>query len=118
MLQHMDKKSFQTQLGNKVRLYRKSLTLSQEQLAEVADVHPTFISNIERGKVSVSAFYIYKISDALGVRIVDLLDFQEGNEEDSDLRNDLLDISARIRNLEHSRRNLIIAAIKGMLINN
>ncbi len=123
MLQHifiayvatMDKHSFQTELGRQVRQYRKAQELSQEQLAEMADLHPTFISNIERGKVNVSAFCLYKIADALGMRVVDFfpnLNSTVGNQE---FENGLLLILNKIRKLEHNKRDLIISAVKGML---
>lgn len=35
--------------GKRLREVRKAKLLTQEALAEAADVHPTFISNVERG---------------------------------------------------------------------
>ena len=46
-------KEFRVQFGKAVRRRRLKLGLSQEDFAEKADVHRTYISSIELGKVSV-----------------------------------------------------------------
>lgn len=47
--------------------------LSQEKLAEIVDLHRTYISGIERGMRNVSLHNIEKIAEALDVGVVDLL---------------------------------------------
>lgn len=47
--------------------------LSQEKLAEIVDLHRTYISGIERGMRNVSLRNIEKIAEALDVGVVDLL---------------------------------------------
>lgn len=37
-------------LGQRIRHYRKQQKLSQEKLAELSDLHPTYIGQIERGE--------------------------------------------------------------------
>jgi transcriptional regulator with XRE-family HTH domain len=37
-------------LGDSIRQHRKRAGLSQEQLAEKADLHPVYIGKIERGE--------------------------------------------------------------------
>jgi transcriptional regulator with XRE-family HTH domain len=55
------------QLGHSVRQARKGLGLSQEQLAEKAGLHWTYVGGIERGERNVSLMNIVKIARALGV---------------------------------------------------
>jgi transcriptional regulator with XRE-family HTH domain len=55
------------QLGKAVRQKRLSLGLSQEALAERADLHWTYIGGIERGERNVSLVNIVRIARALGV---------------------------------------------------
>jgi transcriptional regulator with XRE-family HTH domain len=55
------------QLGKTVRQKRHSLGLSQEALAERADLHWTYIGGIERGERNVSLINIVKIARALEV---------------------------------------------------
>ena len=53
------------QLGATVRKRRVALGLSQEQLAERADLHWTYIGGIERGERNVGLLNIVKIARAL-----------------------------------------------------
>jgi transcriptional regulator with XRE-family HTH domain len=55
------------QLGKTVRQKRLSLGLSQEALAERANLHWTYIGGIERGERNVSLINIVKIARALEV---------------------------------------------------
>ncbi|MCI0402288.1 MAG: helix-turn-helix domain-containing protein [Acidobacteria bacterium] len=46
--------------------------MTQEQLAEKADLHWTYISSVERGQRNVTITNVVRIADALGVRTKDL----------------------------------------------
>lgn len=61
------------QFGRKVRQRRKSLGLSQEELAEFADVHRTYVGMIERGEKNITLRNIAKFAKALDMPINDLL---------------------------------------------
>jgi transcriptional regulator with XRE-family HTH domain len=54
-------------IGENIRVARKDAGLSQEQLAEKADLHPVYISQVECGKKAVSIEAIWKFSKALKV---------------------------------------------------
>jgi transcriptional regulator with XRE-family HTH domain len=58
--------------GNVKRL-RQAAGLSQELLADRANLHRTYISSIERGERNVSIDNIFAIAEALGVDPRDLL---------------------------------------------
>lgn len=53
--------------GANVQKERQSKELSQETLAELAELDRTYISSIERGKRNVSLVNIVKISNALSI---------------------------------------------------
>lgn len=53
--------------SSNVRFYRMKLKLSQEALAEKANLHRTYISDIERGQRNVSLENIYNIAVALEI---------------------------------------------------
>lgn len=61
--------------GEKVREERKKKGLSQEQLAEKAGVHRTYIGMIERAEKNITLENIEKIAKALGKNPGDLLKF-------------------------------------------
>lgn len=60
--------------GKRIRSYRYSQELSQEQLAERADLHRTYVSTIERGGQSVSLDNAAKLARALNVSLPELVD--------------------------------------------
>jgi transcriptional regulator with XRE-family HTH domain len=61
-------------LGDTIRNRRKQAGLSQESLAEKADLHPVYIGKVERGEQWVSLHALLRIAKALGVRVRDLVD--------------------------------------------
>ena len=65
MLEIDKKKEF----GAAVKTERTRLGFSQETLAERADLHRTYITDIERGARNLSLETIYKLAGALGVSI-------------------------------------------------
>ena len=54
-------------IGSNVRGFRKRLKLTQERLADHADLHPTFVGDIERAKANMTIETLKKISKALKV---------------------------------------------------
>lgn len=55
--------------GQRVRDLRISLHLSQEQLANFADIPLSQVGRIERGEVNVTISTIYALSKALNITI-------------------------------------------------
>ena len=60
--------------GQNVRQLRTDLRLSQEQLAELAGLHRTYIGMIERFEKNVTIYNIERLANALNVRASKLLD--------------------------------------------
>lgn len=67
--------------GENVCKYRVQRGLSQEKLAEYADLHRTYISAVERGERSISLKNIEKIAMALGILEKELFDFGGADNE-------------------------------------
>jgi transcriptional regulator with XRE-family HTH domain len=59
-------------LGETVRARRKKARLSQEQLAEKADLTRNYIGDIERAEKKITLETLAKISKALKCRVRDL----------------------------------------------
>lgn len=59
--------------GENVRHYRRQLYISQEELADRANLHRTYIGMIERAEKNISLINMEKIANALKVKIEDLL---------------------------------------------
>lgn len=60
--------------GERVRVRRRELGLSQEAAAEACGVHWTYLSQIERGQRSPRLENLLKIADGLGCQPGELVD--------------------------------------------
>jgi transcriptional regulator with XRE-family HTH domain len=60
-------------LAANMRRRRAELAISQEKLAEIADLHRTYISSVERCQRNLGIDAIERIARALRVKIGDLL---------------------------------------------
>jgi transcriptional regulator with XRE-family HTH domain len=59
-------------LGQKVRAYRQRAEMSQEKLAEKAELSYKYLGEVERGIVNISLDSLVKITKALKIRVHDL----------------------------------------------
>ena len=59
--------------GKRIREERNKLGISQEELAERAGVHRTYIGMLERGEKNITLKNIKKIAKALKIKISNLL---------------------------------------------
>ena len=73
------------QFGQTIQRLRKYQNLTQEQLGELCDRHPVYISELERGVKSPSLDSILRLSEALKVTSGDLMNlaFQPENDKQS-----------------------------------
>ncbi|EDM78363.1 transcriptional regulator [Plesiocystis pacifica SIR-1] len=68
------------ELGDRVRERRRELGLSQEKLAEKAQVSKETIGRLEQGGGTPSLFTVRKVANALGETVSALLAGQAGDE--------------------------------------
>ncbi|MEG0835923.1 MAG: helix-turn-helix transcriptional regulator [Christensenellaceae bacterium] len=55
--------------AHNLKKYRNELGVSQEEFAERAGLHRTYISAVECGKRSIALDNVQKIADALGIEV-------------------------------------------------
>ncbi len=65
--------SYRRILGETIRARRKQARVSQEKLAEKADLNPKYLSEVERGRANISLDALVRISKALKVHLRDLV---------------------------------------------
>jgi transcriptional regulator with XRE-family HTH domain len=63
-----------TLFGKRLRELRLARRLSQEKLAEMADLHRNYVGGIERGERNVALLNIVKLAHALAVKPSKLLE--------------------------------------------
>ena len=61
------------QIGLRIKLERTKQNLTQEQLAEMADISSSYLSAIEPGKQTISLDYTNRIAEALKIPVIDFL---------------------------------------------
>ncbi|MBR5554577.1 helix-turn-helix transcriptional regulator [bacterium] len=62
-------------LGHKIRIERIKRKMSQEKLAELAQLNRNFIGMVERGETNITIKNLESISQAFEIEIQDLFDF-------------------------------------------
>jgi transcriptional regulator with XRE-family HTH domain len=60
--------------GNCVRKLRRERELSQEKLAELADLHRNYVGRVERGEQNIALLNIVALARALKVKPAKLLE--------------------------------------------
>lgn len=65
--------SARERVGKNIRRLRKEKGLSQEELAEVAEFHRTYVSQLERYVTNISIDGLERLAQALEVDIIELL---------------------------------------------
>ena len=64
--------------GAAIREQRKRRGLSQEALADLAEIHRSYLVEVERGRRNISLYNITRLARALDIRLPDLLTSTEG----------------------------------------
>jgi len=67
--------------GRNIRKYRLLKGYSQEKLAELTGLHRTYISDLERGRRSISLGNIEKLANALEIDLHKLFIFQKEDKK-------------------------------------
>lgn len=71
----LNKKQFTEKIARRIKELRNQKRISQEQLAHDADLYRTYINHIESGRYSPSGYVLYKIANALKIKLSDLVGF-------------------------------------------
>ncbi len=101
------------ELGLRIRAIRKSRSLSQEQLAELSSLHPTYIGQLERGEKNATLESICKISNAFHISLEKLF---EGIEiKEADYNNEALQIYHQIISLSAEKQQTVCSLFRILL---
>ncbi|MBS6603879.1 MAG: helix-turn-helix transcriptional regulator [Brachyspira sp.] len=71
----MDNLGIIKKLGFKIRVERQKRKMSQERLAELADLNRNFIGMVERGETNITVKNLESISKAFEMDIKELFNF-------------------------------------------
>lgn len=62
---HLMKEDISVKIGNRIKFLRKNKNISQESLANIAEIERTYMTGVENGKRNVSVKILNKIISAL-----------------------------------------------------
>jgi len=68
-----DRSDPRRRFGRRLAQIRRSLPLTQAELAERSGIHRTYISGLENGERNIGLLNLVRLADALGVEPVELL---------------------------------------------
>lgn len=99
-------------LGERIRTLRKAREVSQERLAELANLHPVFISNVETGKVKASICSYNSIAEALGMTLAELVELPSEKES---WNSDMVALFQSAKRLDKDKQRIFVETVKGVL---
>jgi transcriptional regulator with XRE-family HTH domain len=67
------KEKVQVTFGAALRAHRDALHLTQEKLAELADLHTNYVSSVERGERNIGLHNIARLAYALDIPVAKLV---------------------------------------------
>ncbi len=81
----MNKDDYKKFIGKRIRESREQLKLTREQLSELCDIEPSFLSAVENGQKSMTLYYFKKICVALHISADYILGIETENNNDTSL---------------------------------
>ena len=100
------------QLGRKLRALRHSFGLTQEQLAEEADISLKHLGEIERGRGNPTLTTLEALAKALHVTVSDLTAHGDGLESESVIS---VQVRALVEKQEKSVQRKVLHVLQAML---
>lgn len=102
-------------IGNQIKKYRKAKNLSQQKLAELINVSPSYISEIERGgktqNSSISMKNICKIAEVLEISLDEIAHTNISCNRNTSNKNKIQLMKTELETLTVSKLNLFKSLI-------
>ena len=76
----MPEKDIYILIGKRIKDIRENKGMTQQQVSDICDFEKSTLSRIEAGRTNITIKNLYKLSVALGVRIMDLVDINKDLE--------------------------------------
>lgn len=111
MLWRMKCEELLAYLGGRIRTARKAKRITQERLAELADLSLSYLSEVERGQANVSLCVANQIANALGVGVAELLEEPPGDG----IAVDFLALRQKVERLDAYEQILFMETANGIV---
>lgn len=103
-----DMNSWLREIGRRVRSLRAQRGVSRKHLSAHSQISERYLAQVESGQANLSFAMLYKISKALDVEILDLVDLDIHGPTDSKLR-------ALLKHLEEAQKQLLVEHIEHVI---
>jgi len=111
------KEDIYTIIGKRTRQEREKLGLTQEELADKVEIHPSFLGQIERGTKKASIITLQRIADALGVSADILLKEENNKAKNNKLSEYQIKVSGLMRNFQTNEQRFLYKTTKELYKN-
>lgn len=99
-------------LGARIKTLRKAKGISQERLAELANLSVVFMSNVENGHRRASICTYNDVAKALGMSLAELVEFPGDRESWSE---NLVLLFQEAKSLSDNQQRVFTEVVKGAL---
>ena len=103
------------EIGKRIRNYRIGKKMSQEELAEKCELHPTYIGQVERGEKNATIESIYKITAGLSVSLSTLFEKIEHSDCTNDKNNYPIIAYDLVQSLPDNSQKKIILILQSII---
>ena len=99
--------------GRRVRAIRKAARISQERVAEQAQINSKYLGELERGEKKPSFDVLVALAEALRIPPADLFQFDREEQDDKALRKKIESLLDRCTTTELNQIYRVAKALKG-----
>jgi len=97
-------------LGERLRAFRQSRAMSQEQVAHIADITPAYLGQVERGTKNITVHTLEKVCTALNISLAEFFDTAKVHNKGIDeISNQILH---QLHNKTQSEKQAILKMVK------
>ena len=101
----------QQQIGGRIRKKRIETGLSQEQVALLSGVTPTYLGQVERGERNPTVGFLEKVAESLGVGIIYFFDDASASDCDYHTKQ----ISRSMQGLSDEQKNSVLDILSAII---
>lgn len=102
--------NFSFDVGERLREFRQSRAMSQEQVAHIADITPAYLGQVERGLKNITVHTLKKVCNALNITLADF--FSTANEHDTSIDEISNQIIHQLHNKSEPEKQAILRLVK------
>ena len=99
-------------LGKRLREFRQSRAMSQEQVAHQADITPAYLGQVERGTKNITVHTLEKVCTALNISLAEFFDTAKGSNPDNSIDDVSNQILHQLHNKSKSEKQAVLKMVK------